>query len=125
MKVLDFQVSCPKIFTYRFDENLVFDDIVKINIIFFILIVVFSEFSSDNSTYHSIGIVFFSRLNSLKKMFYFLFSLSNNLVMPSHFRRLCRSYTTGCYQSSILSIKLLLLNFIYLFPQIFWFLISL
>jgi hypothetical protein len=29
-KALDIQVSCPKMYTYRFDENFVFDNIVKI-----------------------------------------------------------------------------------------------
>jgi hypothetical protein len=35
-------------------------------------------------------------------------SLSNSLVIPSHFRQLCRSHTTGCYQSSFYK-----LNFYY------------
>jgi hypothetical protein len=38
----------------------------------------------------------------------FLISLSNSLVIPSHFRQLCRSHTTGCYQSSFYK-----LNFCY------------
>jgi hypothetical protein len=32
---------------------------------------VFTDFSSDNCTYHSLGIAFFSRLNSLKKIILF------------------------------------------------------
>jgi hypothetical protein len=30
MKVLNFQVSCQKMYSYRFDENPDFDNIVKI-----------------------------------------------------------------------------------------------
>jgi hypothetical protein len=29
LKILDIQVSCPKMYTYRFDNNFVFDNIVK------------------------------------------------------------------------------------------------
>ena len=86
MKVLDIQVSCPKMYTYRFDKNFVFDNIVKILLTnlsilitlpaeiifsFFILIVVFTDFSSDNCTYHPLAIAFFSRRNSLKKKYIF------------------------------------------------------
>ena len=70
-------------YSYRFYENPVFDNIVKKSLLtnvsilitlpaeiifsFFILIVVFRYFSSDNSKYHYLGIAFFSRQNSLKK----------------------------------------------------------
>jgi hypothetical protein len=40
--------------------------------ILLILVVGFTYFSSDNCTYHSLGIVLFSRQNSLKKIILFL-----------------------------------------------------
>jgi hypothetical protein len=58
------------VFEYKiFDKDLSILITLPAEIIFpfFILIVVFTDFSSDNCTYHSLGIAFFSRLNSLRK----------------------------------------------------------
>jgi predicted ATPase len=75
-------------------------------------IIFFSEFSRLKKAIPKEWYVQLSEEKSVKTTINikksFLISLSNSLVIPFHFRQLCRSHTTGCYQSSFYK-----LNFYY------------